>query len=128
MININKKNGESLLTENIIFVILNIVFLVILVVFLYIKMDSPAVFEEKYAKELALMIDAAKPGMLIYFDIDESNGDEAWFKYHFSEAVKIQDNLITVKLREKGGYSYSFFSKNAVSEVDSKGRVAILVR
>jgi len=125
---LKSKKGENLLTENIVFIILNAVFLIIIVLFLYVKMDSPAVFEERYAKEIALMIDAAKPGMQISYDLDPSNGDSSWFGQHFAESVTLQNNIVTVKLREKGGYSYSFFSKGAVVEVNPNGRVVILMK
>lgn len=121
------KKGDNLLTENMIFIILNLVFLVILILFIYLKMDDPSVFEEKYSKEIALMLDAAKPGMEIYYDLDFSDGDEEWLKGNFADSVTLQDNVITVKLREKGGYSYSTFSGNALLEVNPSGRVTILV-
>jgi len=58
---IHKKG--NILTGNIIFIILNLVFLSILIIFLFSKMGSAIVLEEKYAKQIALILDSA--GFLI---------------------------------------------------------------
>ena len=103
-----KKRG-TILVENIIFIVLNLVFLSILVLFLFSKMTDVAPLEERYAKEIALIIDAAKPGMNISMnlrDLVKKANDE----YYNKKIVIIDDNLVTVKISEKSGYSYSFFN------------------
>jgi hypothetical protein len=103
-----KKRG-TILAENIIFIILNLVFLTILFLFLFSKTGDAAALEEKYAKQIALIIDSAKPGMEISLnmkDAVEKAKDEDWQ----GKIVFIQDNIVSVQLREKGGYSYSFFN------------------
>ena len=110
---INKK--ANILTENLIFIILNLVFLAILILFLFSKMANGAVLEEKYAKQIALLVDSADPGMTIglnmtdALEIAESKGLDQ------RNIVKIQDNLVTVQLTDKG-YSYSFFNDVEASE------------
>lgn len=103
------KRGE-LLVQNIIFIILNIMFLSILVLFL-IKQSSGAVFlEDSYSKQIALMVDAAKPGTKMYFNMDkalkvaEDNGID------FKEVVSKDKNFVRVKLSDKSGKEYSFFN------------------
>lgn len=99
----------TILAENIIFIMLNLVFLTILFLFLFSKTGDASVFEEKYAKQIALIIDSAKPGMEISLNMKnavEKAKDENWN----GKLVTIQDNIVTVQLREKGGYSYSFFN------------------
>jgi len=104
------KKGSSILVENVVFIILNVVFLSILIVFLLNQSSSGRVLEEKYAKEISLITDYAKPEMRIKIDmrkgfrISEKNG------FDFSEAVKVDGNVVFVKLTEDGGYSYSFFN------------------
>jgi len=104
------KRGSSVLVENVIFIILNIVFLSILIVFLLNQASSGRVLEEKYAKEISLITDYAKPEMRIKMDmrkgfkIAEKNGID------FADAVRVDKNVVFVKLTEKGGYSYSFFN------------------
>jgi hypothetical protein len=72
-------------------------------------MNDVAALEEKYAKQIALIIDSAKPGMKIVLNmkdaVEEAN-NEGWK----GDIINIHNNIVTVKLREKGGYSYSFFN------------------
>lgn len=102
-----RKRG-TILAENIIFIMLNLVFLTILFLFLFSKTGDAAVWEEKYAKQIALIIDSAKPGMEISLNMKDAleKADKDWD----GKIVTIQDNIVTVQLREKGGYSYSFFN------------------
>ena len=72
-------------------------------------MSSAAVLEEKYAKQIALIIDSAKPGMEISLNMNdavEKANNENWQ----GKIVVIEDNIVSVRLREKGGYSYSCFN------------------
>ena len=106
-----KKNKKgNILTENIIFIVLNLVFLSILILFLFTKMGSSAVLEEKYAKQIALIVDSAKPGMVIHLNMEDAIETALDEGRNLKEVVLIHDNIITVQLREKGGYSYSFFN------------------
>lgn len=108
ILSLNKRG--NILTENIIFIILNLVFLSILILFLFSKMGSAAVLEEGYAKKIALLMDSAKPGMVISIDMENAIKIAEKEKWPVENMVTIKDNIVTVKLREKGGYSYSFFN------------------
>ena len=106
-----KKNRKAnILTENIIFIVLNLVFLSILILFLFSKIGSAAVLEEKYAKQIALIVDSAKPGMIIHLNMEDAIETALDEGRNIKEIVLIHDNIITVQLREKAGYSYSFFN------------------
>ncbi len=100
----------NILTENIIFLVLNIVFLMILVIFLFSKTGSAVVLEEKYAKQIALIIDSAKPGMTIHLNMKDAIKIADKENKDLNNIISIQDNVVHVQLREKGGYSYSFFN------------------
>ncbi len=106
------KRGANILTENLIFIILNLVFISILIIFLFSKTGSAAVLEEKYAKQIALIIDSAKPQMTIKLNMKDAidKAKKEWDESKIDEIVKINGNIVSVKLREKGGYSYSFFN------------------
>ena len=104
-----KKRG-TILAENIIFIMLNLVFLTILFLFLFSKTGDAAALEEKYAKQIALIIDSAKPGMEISLNMKDAVKKTEKENWEGRKIVSIQDNIVTVKLREKGGYSYSFFN------------------
>lgn len=101
----------NILIENVIFIVLTLFFLTILILFVFSKMGSAAVLEEKYAKQIALIIDSSKPDMEIVLDMSDAikkAEDEKWGGEIVN--INIQDNVVTVKLREKGDYSYSFFN------------------
>ena len=109
--------------ENVVFIILNVVFLAILVLFIFLKSGDVAILEENYAKQIALMVDAARPGMIITLDMMdavEEADKEAW---NHNDIINIQENIVTVKLRKEGSYSYSFFNDVEVYvDVFPKGR------
>lgn len=100
----------NILTENIIFIVLNLAFITILLIFLFSKTESASVLEEKYAKQIALLIDAAEPLMTIHLNMEDALDVAEKENFPAGEIVKITGNLVTVKLREDGGYSYSFFN------------------
>lgn len=109
-----KKKRGQILVENIIFIILNLVFLTILILFIYSKSGGEAVLEEKYSKQIALIIDSAKPGMIIHLNME--NAIKKAEENKFEEGiVSFEGNTVTVKLREKGGSSYSFFNNVDIS-------------
>lgn len=112
---INKKG--NILTENIIFIILNLVFLSILVIFLFSKMGAAAVLEEKYAKQIALILDSAEPGMVISLNMEDAIKIANKENRDLDNIISIQDNIVKVQLREKGGYGYSFFN-DIVIDID----------
>src|SRR3972149_6928886 len=110
MLSIRDKKG-NILTENIIFIVLNLAFITILFLFLFTRAGSTAILEEKYAKEIALLIDAAEPVMTIDLDMSDAIKKAQKENFPLSEIVEIDGNLVTVRLKkESRGYSYSFFN------------------
>lgn len=109
-----KKEG-TILIENIVFIILNLLFITILVLFIFRQGNGAILLEQSYAKNIALIIDSARPvteiklNMEDAFKLAEKNGIKR------EDIVKIDKNLVTVKLSEKGGYQYSFFNDVDVS-------------
>lgn len=100
----------TILMENIIFLILNLLFLMILVLFLIRQGQGAIVLEQAYAKHIALVIDSAKPVMLIKLNMEKGKKLAEENGLDFDDVVRIDGNLVTVKLSEKGGYTYSFFN------------------
>jgi hypothetical protein len=132
------KKGE-LLVGNIIFIILNLMFLTILMLFISQQGNGLIVLEQSYAKEVALVIDSAKPGMSVFLDFEEgfnqikdsfgkdyTINDESIKKF-----IRIDGNMITVKLDDndrRKGYSYSFFNNisfNIFVDNKAEGRQGI---
>ncbi len=101
----------NILTENVIFIVLNLAFITVLLIFIFSKTGSAAIFEEKYAKQIALMVDAAEPGMTIDLQIEDAIKEAEKENFPLGEIVKINGNVVTVKLREESkGFSYHFFN------------------
>ncbi len=104
------KKGSSVLVENVVFIILNVVFLSILILFITNQSSSGRVLEERYAKEIALITDYAKPEMIIKLDMRKGLKVTDKNSFNFENALFVEGNIIFVKFSEGGGYSYSFFN------------------
>lgn len=113
------KRGEILL-ENVIFIILNVVFLIILFTFLYMQIGNAGDLEERYAKEIALLIDAGRSGMYIELDMSDAFVKAKKEKYK-GNIVTINENEVRVQLRDNGGYTYSFFNDVLIEGLDYIG-------
>lgn len=107
------KRGEkraNILIENIIFIVLNLIFLTILILFLLKQGGGAIVLEQAYAKQIALLIDSAKPGTTIKLNMQDAKILAEKNNINFRDVVKINGNIVKIKLSEKGGYTYSFFN------------------
>lgn len=103
------KRGANILTENIIFILLTLIFFAILITFIFSRTTSAVLIEEELAKQVALIIDSAEPETIVKINVEEAIAKARSANYH-ENIISIQNNLVTVKLRDKGGYSYSFFN------------------
>jgi len=124
-----EKRG-NILTGNIIFIILNLIFLTLLIVFIFRQGAGIVTLEQSYAKQISLVVDSAKPGMKITLDMKEAKDEGGeWFKENYPGSVRVDKNIITVKLSEKSSYSYSFFNDVELSvDVYPEGKVFILIK
>ncbi len=105
-----QKRG-NILTENIIFIILNLVFVVILVLFIFSRMSGEGVLEEKYAKQIALIVDGAKPVMEIHLNMQDAVEKAKSNGIAPENIASISENIVNVKINSRGeGYDYSFFN------------------
>lgn len=109
MIKREAKKGD-ILVGDIIFIVLNLIFLSILIIFVVSKTNDTSRMEEQYAKQIALIIDSAKPGMIIHLNMEDAIEKASDEDIDLAQIVKIDGNLVNVRLEEKGGYSYSFFN------------------
>ena len=108
----NKKGAEDIVLPMIIFLVLNLAFFGALLYFVYGSSTGALVYEESYAKQIALLIDSAEPSSLISidfekgFEIAKDNGIK-----DMKEVIHISGNLVSVRLGTGAqGHSYSFFS------------------
>jgi hypothetical protein len=106
------KKGE-LLIENIVFMILNLAFLSILVLFLMKQGGSGALYEEAYSKQIALLLDSAKPGMVMTLNFEKGMELAKDKGVLFNNTVIIDNdaNKVYVKLSDSGGKEYHFFNE-----------------
>lgn len=112
---LNSKKGTTILAENLIFIILNVLFLVILILFVTRQSSSAAIVEENYAKQIALLIDSAKPGMILKLNMEEPMQIAEKNGIAFEDIVKKEGNFIILRLDENSGHSYSFFNDVDIS-------------
>ena len=118
-----KNKRGDILVENVIFIVLNIIFVSILILFLIRQGSGAGLLEQTYSKQIALMIDSAKPVMEIKLNMEKTKKIAEENKFDFKDVVSITGNVVNVKLSQKGGYEYSFFNDvevKAFPETDSK--------
>lgn len=110
-----RKRG-NILAGNVIFIILNLLFLSILIGFVYLQTDNAAEIEERYSKNIALLIDSAKPVMEIKLNMKDAIEKAESNKYPVDDIVRIVGNEVFVQLRDNGAHSYSFFNDVELNE------------
>ena len=118
-----EKKGFYLIGEVTMFVLLNVVFLITISVFIIQQQDNKALYEEVYAKKIALIIDQASPGMTLYFNIEELKKFTEKNKEINEDTIRIlpaENDLpkrITIKLSEKSnGHSYPYFTNLEINK------------
>jgi hypothetical protein len=118
-INMKKGNKKGILIGTVIFIILNLAFFVIMLLFIYSSNNRDFVYEQTYAKQITLLIDNAKPEMVMLLDISELVEIAKENKKDVKEMIKLDkdENKVFVSLRGERGYSYKYFTK---AEVDLK--------
>ena len=106
----NKKG--DLLHENIIFIVLNVVFFVMMMLFIQLQGSAIHIAEEETAKQVVLLIDAAKPGTELeinladFFEKAEGKG----MKRDNTIQIDNERNIVIVKGSEDSFYDYSYFN------------------
>ncbi|MDP2925535.1 MAG: hypothetical protein Q8N99_04130 [Nanoarchaeota archaeon] len=126
---VNKK-ADTIVLETVIFIILNIIFFVTMMIFVFRSGTSSYVYEQTYAKQIALIIDNAKPDMAIMFDISDLDDFLEKNNFPINEVFSIdkQNNKVFVKLGRNSGYSYRYFSDYDIELKANSNRLNIIVR
>ncbi len=117
---LGKNCKGQILIENVVFIILNVMFLAILVMFLMKQGQGTVLLESSYAKESALLIDGAKPGMIFILNMEKGRNIAEKNGIEFSDVIEVGSNYVNVKLTDKGGYKYTFFNDVNVSAYPDK--------
>ena len=119
----NKK--AEILQEQVVFILLNIAFLAIMIVFIYTQTTSISLLEEKYSKQIGLIVDSAKEGTIVKIDF-KSFFDK--IKIDKEDSIKIdnEENKVIVKGNEDSFYEFGFFN-NVDVEYSFEGDYLVLV-
>ena len=104
-----KKRGQILI-ENVVFIILNLLFLSIMVIFLMKQSTGIPVLEQGYSKEVALLIDASQPGMMMQLNLNKALPITKKDGYPFNKMFSFENHEVTVKLTQNSSYSYHYFN------------------
>ncbi len=129
----NKKGGETLVQENIIFIILNLIFVSLLLIFVVRASSGASILEEKYAKQISLILDAAKSGTTINIPLDDTSLElidkNNLIRNNEQKVVEIDNNMNTVrvKLSHRGGYKHIFYSDVNIKPVKIENNKIILI-
>jgi hypothetical protein len=108
------KKAVIMTLETIIFLVLNLIFLVMMLMFAYQQGNRYFVYEESYAKQIALLIDNAKPDMAIMMNIEELVKIAKKENKPLNEMFSIDENNNMVKVKLDRGYGYRYFSNYKV--------------
>jgi cbb3-type cytochrome oxidase subunit 3 len=106
------RKGDTLVIETVVFVLFNLIFFVGMLFYIYNAGNQNSILEQTYAKQIALLIDNAKPDSTIYVNIDKlisvanSNGVRPENIVRIDEANK----RVIVSLVDKKGYSMQYYS------------------
>src|SRR3989338_7060761 len=93
------KRADKIMESTIIFIVLNLIFALLLLFFVYKTSTGAVVYEQFYAKQIALMIDNAKPNTQISLDFKKGIEVAEENKITSKEGmVRIMDNKVFVKL------------------------------
>lgn len=111
----SKKGAEDVFYPTVIFIILNLVFFSTILVFVDRSSTGTLVYEQAYAKQIALLIDGAEPTTKIIIDFEKGIEIAKKNNVALTGIVKESNNEIIVKLSDKSGYGFKHFSKSDIN-------------
>lgn len=116
---LNKK-GMDISYYTVIFLTLNVVFISIMMYFVSSSSNNAFFYEQVYAKEIALFLDSAKPGMEIVLNF-EKGFDIANKNNKHSSLVQIDEekNEVSVSLKDRGGYTMTYFTNYSITLIEN---------
>ncbi len=120
---VNKRGAEDTsLFESVIFIVLNVAFFAIMLVFVFKASSGALIYEQTYAKQIALLVDQAKPKMTVILDVGEGVEIARGNNMDISKIFSVDDESkgVSVRLSNSGGYNITYFSDYDV-RLDYKG-------
>ena len=125
------KKGDTLVFEIVIFIVLNLIFFVALFTFVWQSSKGALVYEQVYAKQIALLIDEAKSNTLIQVDLSDGARIAKSNKIDPNGIVSIDQNQkrVKVSLTGTGGYSFQYFNDYPLEvTIVQEGKLRIIVK
>ncbi len=117
-----KRGSVDLMNSVVIFLLLNILFFSIMMGFVYISSSKSALYEQAYSKQIALMIDSAKPGTAFELDISKMF-DVARKNEKFEKLISVneENNAVIVNLDiNSGGYTSRYVNSAKIKIVENR--------
>jgi len=116
-INFKKKGSSNVLGPVVIFVILNLMFFSMLLYFVIKQSTGAVVYEELYAKKIALLVDNARCNTDIVMNVSELSGVLEKNNYELANVFGFNSakSEVVVRVASKGGYAYRHFSNCKLS-------------
>ncbi|MAH06831.1 hypothetical protein CMI38_01110 [Candidatus Pacearchaeota archaeon] len=122
------KRGQDLINENVVFTIIVVVFIVALFIFISRSGSQATLYEQTYAKEIALIIDRAEVGMEI--ELEMFDAFKLARKNNFEGRIVNIDNganQVNIRLYDAKGYDFYYFNDiDVVWDLDVDNRLLIL--
>ncbi len=108
----NKRGTDNILIESIVYLLFFILFFLFMFHFIFGYQYGAFFWEDFYAKELALLIDRAEPGMEFALDVSELSRVAIKKGKSLRDLILIDNvnNRITVSVRQGAGTSFRFFN------------------
>lgn len=122
------KKGSGLLMNPLIIIVVSLFFMSLLVVASVKIIGGDAVYEQAFAKEIALMLDGAYEGMTLTIYVDKLQ--ELAKKNHYTgEIIIIDEDKGTVRVGVKGDrkYSYNYYTNYDLEYKISGNTLSIVV-
>lgn len=128
-----KNKRGDVLHEAVIFIVLNLIFFGILFMAVSKVSSGTGLHEQVYAKQIALLIDSAKPGTIISINAEEFTKFIEEKEISENEIISFSKNKVNVKLsRKSSGYNFEFFStykiEHSFSRENNKLFLNILIK
>jgi hypothetical protein len=123
---IGNKKGMNVLLIEIGFLLFNLIIFFGIAYGVGSFADRDIIYEQAYAKRIALLIDEAKLNTSIELDISELMNKAVKNKYG-GRIVEIENNKIIVRVSEKGGYGFGYFSDVAVGSIEDRNKQILIL-
>ena len=117
-----KRGSVDLMSSVVIFILLNVLFFSIMFAFVYISSSKARIYEQAYSKQIALVIDEAKPGTNITLDLSKVY-EVARKEKRFDKMIILdaENNIIEVRLQNSGeGYKTKYFSNANIKILENR--------